>query len=73
VSASTLVAGLGIAVLLLAGCSGAQDKKQAQFAAIGAGCEAELAAVGEAGASGDDAADVKKACEESIHAWRVKP
>lgn len=58
--------------LVAASCGAAQDKEQATFGAVVAGCVASLGIDRDAGAAGatDDEA---KACRETQHQWEKRP
>jgi hypothetical protein len=58
--------------LVLASCSGAQDKAQAQFAAITVGCTASLDLDRDAGAAGAVNAEAD-ACRKTLHVWENRP
>ena len=58
--------------LALASCGAAQDKSQAEFAAITAGCTVSLDLDRDAGAAG--AADAEAdACRKTLHVWESRP
>lgn len=59
---------LACCVGALADCSGAQDKAQAQLAAITAGCEVSLSIERDAGEAGA-AYDTAKGCKAALHSW----
>jgi dihydropteroate synthase len=59
---------LGVGALYLADCSGAQDKAQAQLAAIETGCEVSLTIEQDAGEAGAVNA-TRHGCAAAIRAW----
>lgn len=67
-AALVLACGIGCVV----GCSGAQDKSKATYAAIVAGCKVSLDLDRDAGAAGaiDDEA---RACHETLKVWEKRP
>lgn len=62
---------LGVSVHLVA-CGAAQDKQQAELAAITAGCKVSLDLDRDAGAAG--AVDAESdACRKTMHVWESRP
>lgn len=61
-----------VVCILVASCSGAQDKNEATYAAIVAGCKVSLDVDRDAGAAGA-VDDESRACDKTLKVWENHP